>query len=857
MNEPDFGRDNQKRDSVPSHSEIRTTLDEEQHLYILKRLQFEHLVSLDELPITVSLMINKIQSLQVDEAVQILKNFVKDHDDDVNISSDEFDFVVRLIKRSELSNEKSQTADEDIFNWELQAQTEAGIIAFWSPYPEVRSVTQPYDDPSTPVETLRVYIVGVIWTGIGAFVNQFFEERMPSIYLSTSVVQLFIYPSGMLLSWILPKRKLAFGKFSVELNPGPWNYKEQMLATIIFASGGKISYVSTSIFNQKLDVFYGNKWVGWGYESLLALSNNLMGFGFAGIMRRFVVYPAEAVWPSILPTIALNRALLMPEKKENINGWTISRYYFFFGVTAYSFIYFWIPDYLFQALSQFNWMTWIKPDNFNLAAITGSISGLGLNPIPSFDWNVLNNNSFATPFYSTALQYAGSIIAFAAIVATYYTNSNWTGYLPINSNHVFTNTGKRYDINKILTKNSLFDETAYQEYSPTFYSAGSLVFYGAYFVVYPFLIVYEIGSRYKSLLRTVKSGVYIWRKGSSLDSFQDSHSRMMTNYKEVPEWIFLVILVLSIVLAIICVKIYPAETPVWGIFFALGLNLLFLIPIFTLHARTGYVIGLNVLLELIVGYAIPGNGLALNFIKCFGYNIDSQAESYVQSQKWGHYIQIPPWSLFRGQILATFICSFVNLAVVNFEIDHIVGFCTPLQKQKLSCPGSNSFFSASVLWGVIGPKKVFGGLYPILQWCFLIGFVATIPSIAFKLYGPKKLTKYFEPTVFIGGMTIFAPYNLTYHTGGLYLSILFMWYLKSRYLAWWEKYNYVFAGGLEAGIAFSSVIIFFAVQYHNKLLKWWGNDVSSAGMDGRGSARLNATLVTENGYFGPRKGHFP
>ena len=54
-------------------------------------------------------------------------------------------------------------------------------------------------------------------------------------------------------------------------------------------------------------------------------------------------------------------------------------------------MYFWIPDYLFQALSTFNWMTWIKPDNQNLAVITGSVGGLGLNPITTFDWNYFSS----------------------------------------------------------------------------------------------------------------------------------------------------------------------------------------------------------------------------------------------------------------------------------------------------------------------------------------------------------------------------------------------------------------------------------------------------------------------------------
>lgn len=34
-------------------------------------------------------------------------------------------------------------------------------------------------------------------------------------------------------------------------------------------------------------------------------------------------------------------------------------------------------------------MTWIAPTNVSLAAITGSVSGLGFNPIPTFDWNQL------------------------------------------------------------------------------------------------------------------------------------------------------------------------------------------------------------------------------------------------------------------------------------------------------------------------------------------------------------------------------------------------------------------------------------------------------------------------------------
>lgn len=46
-----------------------------------------------------------------------------------------------------------------------------------SPYPEVRAVVPETDDPSIPVNTLRMWILGVIWTLLGAGVNQFFSLR--------------------------------------------------------------------------------------------------------------------------------------------------------------------------------------------------------------------------------------------------------------------------------------------------------------------------------------------------------------------------------------------------------------------------------------------------------------------------------------------------------------------------------------------------------------------------------------------------------------------------------------------------------------------------------------------------------
>ncbi len=367
------------------------------------------------------------------------------------------------------------------------------------------------------------------------------------------------------------------------------------------------------------------------------------------------------------------------------------------------------------------------------------------------------------------------------------------------------------------------DEAKYQSYSPPFYSAGNFLVYGAFFAIYPFSIIYIFVTdwdfiRY-SFVDLYKS-IVNWKRGH-FEGHEDAHSKMMSKYKEVPDWCFLIVLVISFVLAIVCVKKYPTNTPAWTIVFALGINFVFLIPITIIAAVTGWGFELNVLVELIIGYALPGNGTALMIIKAIGYNIDGQAQNYISDQKMAHYAKVPPRSIFRGQLIAVLLQCLVCIGVMNWQIANTVDLCQPLQKQKFTCPGVTTFFSVSVFWGVIGPKRVFRGLYSILQWCFLIGALLPIPCILAKHYFKKySVIRYFNLALIIGGLLIYAPYNLSYYTPGLYVSFVFMYYIKRHHLAWWEKYNYVLASALDAGVAFSSVIIFFAVVYHDKSINW-------------------------------------
>lgn len=97
------------------------------------------------------------------------------------------------------------------------------------------------------------------------------------------------------------------------------------------------------------------------------------------------MYPSYCVWPHSLVTIALNSAL-HNENNATVPGpfkrfYSMSRYKFFLWAFGAMFIYFWFPNYLFEALTFFSWMTWIAPDNHNLEILTGFRNGLGVRPI--------------------------------------------------------------------------------------------------------------------------------------------------------------------------------------------------------------------------------------------------------------------------------------------------------------------------------------------------------------------------------------------------------------------------------------------------------------------------------------------
>ncbi|KAK9244374.1 OPT oligopeptide transporter protein-domain-containing protein [Lipomyces tetrasporus] len=681
--------------------------------------------------------------------------------------------------------------DMDQASYDLRLRFQATLIHFHSPYPEVRAVVRPTDDTSMPCETFRAYLIGGFWVCCASFINQMFSSRQSSIILNATVLQILIYPSGKFISRAFPHKKFTIWKWSLNLNPGPWSFKEQMFATIMTNIG--------------------------------AGSSNFFHYGLA-----------LPLWPQVLPILKLNKTLLIPETRQSINGWTISKYRFFRYSFIAMFLFFWLPNYLFTALSTFNWITWIAPKNVKLAYVTGSRSGIGFNPWTSFDWSVVNYTTpLVLPFFSVANKFIGGVIGGLVVIAMYWSNYKYTGYFPPNNANVYDNHAKRYNVSRIY-HDGHFDVDAYRNYSQTYIGAGQIMMLGAYYTMYTCAFAYIFLNEWK----VISEAMLGFSKKSTYEQFHDPMSTMTLNYKEVPDLWYLAIMVGSLAIGITAITVYPTGTPVWALIIIILLSIALVIPTIIISSMTGYLIPGDTLAVIVAGFMVPGNAAASIILRVFGYNTDDQAENFISDLKLAHYAKLPPRGVFRAQITATFMQSFITTGAITWLINSTPDLCTPNQAARLVCPFPNQLYSTTILLGVVGPRRTYDDMYPLLKYAFLFG---ALFGIGFW-YVRKRYTKYLRhvhPVIILSGINRYgATYNLSYFTPGFYVGFIFNYYIRRRYLAWWSKYNYILTSGLTGGMAFSAILNFFAVQYKPKRLLWWGNRVSNAGADGAGTASL-------------------
>ncbi|RSM05365.1 hypothetical protein CDV31_009603 [Fusarium ambrosium] len=687
------------------------------------------------------------------------------------------------------------------------------------------------DDPSLPCLTIRMWTIGIAFCLVGSGVNTLYTLRFPSVSLSQSAIQFLAYPIGKAWQYVVPDWGVTVFGQRHSLNPGPFNYKENMLIYIL-ANLSFLTRLSADVLTEQR-VFYGLH-AGWGFELLATLTTILYGFALAGLGRSLVVEPKDLVWPGVLGNTALNAAL-HSSRKEEVEG-TVSRYRFFLMAFMASFCWYWLPDFLFPALGYFTWVCWITPRNPVVNQIFGMKSGIGLLPF-TFDWSQIAyiGSPLVVPTWAI-LNVLGSLVLWIYVVtpALYYTNTWWSAYLPLQSNSIYDNTGQVFNVSKVINKRDgfAFDLEKYQDYSPIYLPVTyALNTFGLSFATISSLFVWLFLEKRQEITLAFRTALYGDRNGSSVKD-GPSRQRLQPQYKEVPAWWYASAALIALGVGLFAHEYYPVQLRWYGVIFAMVVSAIFFIPLAWVYATSNMKIQIDIFCRIIAGYVWEGKVLANIWFFNVGYISGIKGLAFAQDLKLGVYCNIPPRSLFLVQVVGLIVGTLGQVSVLNWALDHIPNVCNPKTAPNgFTCPFSRTHFNSSMVWGALGPRRFFeqGALYRPLLWFFLVGAVLPIVvHLLRKRVFPqvKWLSKIHVP-LFLGGLNYIPPASGTNYGSWALFGLLFSVLIKRRKESWWRRFNFVLSSALDCSVAIAGILIFFAIFYTgaSKHLSWWGTNV--------------------------------
>ena len=194
----------------------------------------------------------------------------------------------------------------------------------------------------------------------------------------------------------------------------------------------------------------------------------------------------------------------------------------------------------------------MAPNNRVVNQLFGVTHGMAMG-ILTFDWGQIayDSSPLFTPWWAAAniglaivifywiitpILYVRHPCSFLRssflIISLQYMNVWYSSYLPLVSSNSFDNTGKVYNVSRIINDDASFNLEAYRAYSPLFLPASFAVSYGLSFASIAATLTHT------SLYYRRHIWVYARRSLSGKPS-NDIHARLMSVYKEVPDWWYL------------------------------------------------------------------------------------------------------------------------------------------------------------------------------------------------------------------------------------------------------------------------------------------------------------------------------
>lgn len=445
----------------------------------------------------------------------------------------------------------------------------------------------------------------------------------------------------------------------------------------------------------------------------------------------------------------------------------------------------------------------------------------------SLDWNYIG---FLSPVYTPLWSSLNSGLFAVFCVwllypALYFSNfMNAQDFAPMDTGTYLKN-GSSYDVTAIVNADYTLNQTLLAEYGDPHWAPSYVFTWFWTFAALTASMTYAILWYGKSGWNDFKEA---WKNQRS--DYDDPYLKLMSFQKRVPHWWYLSLL--AACTAIAFAQAYEGNMKIewWGLIVIAMFSFIFTWPNGILWAVANIQIGMGSFSDVIAGLMFPGKPAAVLTAYTYGYTVLEQNLNLISDYKFGFYMKIPEREMFWGQVYGTLLGPFINYAFMALIIDrerpYLIG-----QRSSLAWDAVNSraYFSSSIIWGILGPKRFFTESYPFVYYAFLLGPLAVTAVWLVQKYKPKwQLEYWFNPTlIFYGGM-LFPKYQTVNLMTSLLACILFMGILPRYAPVWWRKYNYLTGVGLDCGTQLMSLMVIFVVNLPNlSFPAWWGNNADA------------------------------
>ncbi|KAL6005658.1 OPT superfamily [Asimina triloba] len=241
-------------------------------------------------------------------------------------------------------------------------------------------------------------------------------------------------------------------------------------------------------------------------------------------------------------------------EKENRPKGQLTRNQFFVIATICSFAYYVFPGYIFPMLTSLSWICWVFPSSVVAHQLGSGLHGLGVGAL-GLDWSTTSSylgSPLASPWFATANVAVGFfVLVYIITPIAYWLDVYSAKTFPVFSNSLFTKSGHEYNISSIIDSDFHLDVEAYQRNGPLYLSILFALSYGAGFATLSATVVHIILFHGRELLQMSKSAFKEMR--------MDIHTRLMQQYKKVPEWWFMCMLAVTIAVTIFACESYNEQ----------------------------------------------------------------------------------------------------------------------------------------------------------------------------------------------------------------------------------------------------------------------------------------------------------